>query len=142
LCLWLPSPEPGAGGEVDTTKAIEKAVTRIRDFEAFCLDEPWTAQLVVAVPAALGRGVEQLLETALVGRIEPEFRRRFVLRSYGPGSLEEAAAARERYALPDAHQAWLLFVDSAGVLRAAETFYANKAMDAAFLQWIEVFRNR
>jgi hypothetical protein len=36
----------------------------------------------------------------------------------------------------------LVFVDSAGVLRAVETLHAGQSIDGAFARWIEVFANR
>ena len=96
--------------------------------------------LCVALPACYGTAFEKI-RAALLAAV-PELAPKLTVLAYGPSEAKLAVAAKERVELGDAHQAWLLFVDSAGVLRAAESMHSGKKLQGSFLRWLDVFRNR
>ncbi len=92
---------------------------------------------MLALPRSLGETALARARAEVDARLDPEFRPRLALHEYGPADL---AAARGTAG--DEGQSWLLVIDSAGVLRAAESLHSGKKIDGNLARWVEVFRNR
>ncbi len=137
LCAWLPLPEPSEDGALDVERLVKKIVERAVELERIATRQSIQIPLVLALPRSLGETALARARAEVDARLEPEFRPRLALLEYGPAEL---AAARGTAG--DEHQSWLLFIDSAGVLRAAESLHSGKKIDGNLARWVEVFRNR
>lgn len=120
LCAWLPLPESDESGAIDAARARKRMDgARGRPTASCCAGLSCSA--VLALPAALSR-------TSSMGprRISPL---RSILGS-PRGSPSSFAAGFARSALgwrgDTGRGSWLLFVDSAGVLRVADSLHAGK----------------
>ncbi len=140
LCLWLPLPDLDEMGMFSVEKALERGVERLQDLEFMVTRQALATPLCVALPACYGTAFEKI-RAALLAAV-PELAPKLTVLAYGPSEAKLAVAAKERVELGDAHQTWLLFVDSAGVLRAAESMHSGKKLQGSFLRWLDVFRNR
>ncbi|MCP3916497.1 MAG: hypothetical protein GY711_13145 [bacterium] len=129
LLLWIPVPTEEEGEPFEAqdvlrraTKAIERMTTTVSRYGA-------TQRMVVAVPARLGdekvAGLRAELDDELQTRLE-------IVTHHGTGS--EAS--------PDRGKRWLLFVDSAGVIRIATPFFAQeRGFDDRMQHWLTVFKD-
>jgi hypothetical protein len=115
----------------------KKIVDRASDLERIVTRQSIQIPVVLALPRALGPDLRAAVVAELDAKLDPQFRARLTLVDYGPADLEEA-----RGSAGDEHQAWLLFIDSAGVLRVTSSLYAGLRADGALGRWVEVFRNR
>lgn len=142
LCAWLALPELDAQGALDEERARRRLVERVLDFERLAARHRWGTPLVVALPAALGpelcARIEADAASASQAEFEPETRPRWTRILHGP----ESRAAAQAVDLADARQSLLLFVDSAGVLRAVESLHGGRSIDPSLARWIQVFANR
>ena len=137
LCAWIPLPETNDEGSIDAERVLKKIQERALELERIATRQSIQIPLVLAVPRSLGSALVARVRTDLDARLDPEFRPRLSLLEYGPAEL---AAARG--SAGDEHQSTLLFIDSAGVLRAAESLHTGKKIDGSLGRWVEVFRNR
>lgn len=137
LCAWIPLPEANDEGSSDAERAVKKIHERAVELERIVTRQSIQTPLVLAVPRSLGTAALTRVRAELDARLDPEFRPRLTLLEYGPAEL---AAARG--SAGDEHQSTLLFIDSAGVLRAAESLHSGKKIDGSLGRWVEVFRNR
>ena len=142
LVAWSPMPELDDQGAFDVERAVERILERAMLFERLVTRQAIASPVCLAVPAALGDETLARVKRELDAKLLEEFGKRLVLVRHGATTLEAERAARERGLASDSHQAHLLFVDSAGVLRAAEGLHAGKAIEGALERWIDVFRNR
>jgi hypothetical protein len=141
LVLWLPLEIAPDESAVDADRAVERAVERAGELEVVLARRGLALPVHIALPAALGEAALARASDAIARQV-PELAARLRVTAHGPGDLAATLAARARYGLCDEHRAWLLFVDSAGVLRGAQAFHVGGALDARLARWIEVFRNR
>ncbi|MFM7297299.1 MAG: hypothetical protein ACKO4Q_08775, partial [Planctomycetota bacterium] len=137
LCAWVPLPEPNDEGNLDAERALKKILERALELEHIATRQSLQQPRVLAVPRSLGAEPLARVRTELDLRLDPEFRPRLTLLEYGPAELSAARGAAD-----DEHQSTLLFIDSAGVLRAAESLHSGKKIDGGLGRWVEVFRNR
>ncbi|MBM3991801.1 MAG: hypothetical protein FJ298_12430 [Planctomycetes bacterium] len=137
LCAWIPLPEPGDDGGIDEERALKRIVERAVELERIVTRQSIQTPLALAVPRALGAPLVARVAAELDARLAPEFRPRLTLLEHGP--LEQSAV---RGSAVDEFQPTLLFIDSAGVLRADESLHAGKKIDGSLGRWVEVFRNR
>ncbi|MBM3988330.1 MAG: hypothetical protein FJ294_10305 [Planctomycetes bacterium] len=137
LCAWVPLPEPGDDGGIDAERALKKILERAVELERIATRQSIQTPLVLAIPRSLGVPLVARVRGELDARLDPEFRPRLTLLEYGPPELSAA-----RGSAGDEHQSSLLFIDSAGVLRAAESLHPGKKIDGSLGRWVEVFRNR
>ena len=137
LCAWIPLPEANDDGSIDAERAVKKIQERAVELERIVTRQSIQTPLVLAVPRSLGTAALARVRAELDARLDPEFRPRLTLLEYGPAEL---AAARG--SAGDEHQSTLLFIDSAGVLRAAESLHSGKKIEGSLGRWVEVFRNR
>lgn len=138
LCAWLPLPESDESGAIDAARARKRIVERATELERLVLRQGLSCSAVLALPAALTQDLLDGAKADLATALDPQFLARLVILLHGP---KDAAAPRSAGA-EDTHQSWLLFVDSAGVLRVADSLHAGKRLDGALARWVEVFRNR
>jgi hypothetical protein len=139
LCAWLALPERDAAGTLDVPRALARMGERVAELERIVTRRGLALLPVLAIPAALGEDLAAQLTAQLVRDLDPEFHARLVVVRHGSADLEPLASVST---VGDRHQNWLLFVDSAGVLRVAETLFASKRLDGALERWVEVFANR
>ena len=137
LCAWMPLPEAGDAPAGAPDRVRKKIVDRASDLERIVTRQSIQIPVVLALPRALGPDLRAAVVAELDAKLDPQFRARLTLVDYGPADLEEA-----RGSAGDEHQAWLLFIDSAGVLRVTSSLYAGLRADGALGRWVEVFRNR
>lgn len=118
LVLWLPPPD----GDVDAVDMLPRALPTLAKLlhDTVELPQPWLLAVPAAMPEARVTAAQQLLH---------EFR------------AEPLPVQRHHLAAPFTGEAWLLFVDGTGVLRAAA-----EVGDAQILTrvqaWARMFRGR
>jgi hypothetical protein len=137
LCLWMPMPDREADGSFDAQRAAKRFGERAFDFQIALERLGLGLPAALALPAALGADAVASAKAAMLAQA-PELCGRAQIVLHGPAD----GAAGESTDASDAHQTWLLFLDSTGVLRAAETFYSGKQLEGGLRRWIDVFRNR
>lgn len=138
LCLWLPMPEPDADGGFDRVRAVKRFADRAFDFEIALERLGFAMPTFLALPSALGPETIADAKKAIAAQAS-DLAKQLQFVEHGPAQV---AAPAVDDPVTDGHQTWLLFLDSTGVLRAAESFHTGKQLDGGLLRWIEVFRNR
>ena len=134
LVLWMPMPQLEADGTLDVKRAANRFGARAFDFQIALERLGLGLPTALAIPSELGADAIAGAKTAMLAQA-PELSARAQIVLHGPSSSTLGEVT-------DDHQTWLLFLDSTGVLRAAESFYTGKQLDGGLRRWIDVFRNR
>ncbi|MCC7012148.1 MAG: hypothetical protein IT454_06290 [Planctomycetes bacterium] len=142
LCAWLPMPDLDAQGAFDVERSTKRMLERVYELERLVTRRELGVAAVVAVPRALPEAAFVRLLRGFDETLLEEFRPRLSIVRHGASAEDAKPSPSMPELASDAHQSWLLFVDSAGVLRAAEALHSSKRLEGALERWVEVFRNR
>lgn len=142
LCAWLPMPELNAEGELDAERALARILERAYELERIVTRRALELEVCLALPAALGEDVFARAKAELDAKLLSEFGPRLRIVRHGAPTLAAHRAALADGMASDSHQAWLLFLDSAGVLRVAESLHTGNRLEGTLERWVDVFRNR
>jgi len=135
LALFLPGSAPGEAEEVAAAKIVASARRAIGELAQMQARADLTQHMVLVIPALLSRESLANLKTEMnkAAFLDPEPVLHWC-NAYSDPETESLGAAG---------WPWLLFIDSAGVLRKAHPFLHAHSLseDGDFIHWLQVFRD-